>query len=65
MPSYTVKQGDCFMSIAAANGFLWDILWNHGDNATLKQLRKDPNVLFPGDTIVIPDKTQRIESAAT
>lgn len=53
------------MSIAEDNGFLWQTLWNHADNAGLKQLRENPNVLFPGDTVVIPDKQPRLENAAT
>src|SRR4051812_3439024 len=50
------------MSIAEHYGFLWETIWNHGDNADLKALRKDPNVLFPGDIVVIPEKTPRIET---
>lgn len=65
MPPYTVKQGDCIMTIAEANGFLWETIWNHEDNARLKERRKDPNVLFPGDVVVIPELTPRIESAPT
>lgn len=65
MPRYTVKQGDCIMSIAEANGFLWETVWNHPDNAGLKQGRKDPNILFPGDIVVIPEIKERSESAPT
>jgi len=57
MPTpYTVKAGDCLSSIAYVNGFLPDTIWNHADNASLKQKRKDPNVLMAGDVVVIPDK---------
>ena len=65
MPRYTVKQGDCIMNIAEVNGLLWETVWNHPDNAELKQRRKDPNILFPGDIVVIPEITQRLESAPT
>jgi hypothetical protein len=65
VPSYTVKQGDCVMSIATNYGLLWETVWNHADNRGLKQLRKDPNILFPGDTVVLPDKTPRVEAAPT
>lgn len=65
MPRYTVKQGDCIMSIAEDYGFLWETIWNYGDNAQLKKLRKDPNILFPGDIVVVPEKTPRVESAST
>jgi len=65
VPRHTVKQGDCIMNIAEANGFLWDTVWNHPDNAELKQSRGDPNILFPGDIVVIPEVTPRFESAPT
>jgi N-acetylmuramoyl-L-alanine amidase len=53
---YTVKQGDCIHSIASQKGFFPDTLWNHADNKALKDLRKDPHVLLPGDVVAIPDK---------
>jgi hypothetical protein len=38
---------------------------NHPENASLRQLRKDPNVLYPGDEIFVPERTERLESCAT
>lgn len=56
MPNYTVQQGDCVTNLAGQNGLLWSTLWNHPNNAALRQLRKDPNVLLPGDQLFIPDR---------
>lgn len=61
----TIQQGDCVSSIAFERGFFWETLWNHPQNATLKQQRRDPNVLMAGDVIHIPDKLARDEDAAT
>ena len=53
---HTVKSGECISSIADQYGFFPDTVWNHSGNATLKTKRKDPNLLLPGDLVVIPDK---------
>jgi hypothetical protein len=63
--NYTVQQGDCVSSIAFQYGFFPDTIWNHSANASLKELRKDPNILLPGDVVVVPDLTFREESCAT
>lgn len=55
MPNYTVQQGDCITSIADRYGLLWTTVWNHANNNQLRQLRKDPNVLYPGDQLFVPD----------
>src|SRR5258705_4409473 len=65
MPQHVVSQGECLNSIAANYGFVWKTIWNHPDNADLKAERKNPNVLYPDDVLVIPDKTIKEESAAT
>lgn len=53
------------MSIAEEYGFLWTTLWNLSENADLRRVREDPNILFPGDVVAIPDKREREESRPT
>lgn len=65
MAEHVVEQGECFASIAFAAGFSPQALWNHPDNAGLKGKRKDPGVLLPGDTVVIPELTVTPTSGAT
>lgn len=63
--THTVQAGECLSSIADQYGRFWEQLWEHADNAELKQLRKDPNVLLDGDTVVIPDKEEHEESCGS
>jgi Putative peptidoglycan binding domain len=65
MPFYTVNQGECISSISFDLGFAPKTIWNHPQNADLKRTRKDPNVLFPGDLVFVPEKEIRIETRPT
>lgn len=62
---HVAKQGECVLSIAHRRGFFWETVWNHSNNAELKQLREDPNILLPGDVVHVPDITLKTESGAT
>src|ERR1043165_791294 len=63
---HTVMQGEYLAKIARQYGFTkWQILWDAPENKDLKQKRKNPNVLFPGDEVFIPDKELREESGGT
>lgn len=46
---YTVQQGDSIVNVAFQHGFHADTLWNHRDNAELRRLRSDMNIVAPGD----------------
>lgn len=63
--NYTVKPGDCISSIAFEHGFFPDTIWNHPNNAALKQKRKNSNVLMPGDIVFVPDKQLKEVSEPT
>jgi N-acetylmuramoyl-L-alanine amidase len=66
MPAtYIVNEGDCIASIAWARGLTWRTLWDYPDNQQLKDARQDPNLLYPGDVVHIPDRRARIESCCT
>jgi N-acetylmuramoyl-L-alanine amidase len=66
MPSHEVKQGEHVVRIAAEHGFRkFETIWDDPNNAALKQKRENPNVLFPGDVVFVPEKETREESAET
>lgn len=58
---YVVMQGECIESIAFEHGFYGESIWNDSQNAELKKVRKDHNILYPGDIIFIPDKEENHE----
>ena len=62
MKSYTVKQGECLITIAAENGFggNWQALYEHEVNADLRKKRPDPFCLMPGDIVNIPESKNTI-----
>jgi len=62
---HEVVAGDCIDSLAAEHGRTSAALWNAPDNADLRRLRKHPNLLAPGDVVVIPDPKGKIASLAT
>jgi len=63
--TYTVRDGDCIVSIAYEFGFFPDKIWNLPDNENLQLLRKDMHVLNPGDSVYIPEREQKEESRPT
>ncbi len=66
MERYTVLPGDTMVRIAHKHGFpRWQTIYEHPENAGLRQLRPDSQILYPGDLIFIPDrrpKSLEIES---
>jgi N-acetylmuramoyl-L-alanine amidase len=63
--THTVVQGEHLSRIAKRYGFTdYRTVWEHGNNAELRR-RRNPNVLFPGDQVYIPDRETREESRVT
>jgi hypothetical protein len=66
MPTnHIVKRGEHLSAISVRYGFQTnDPIWNHPGNAELRQ-RRNRNVLFEGDVLVIPELLQRSVERAT
>jgi N-acetylmuramoyl-L-alanine amidase len=55
----TVQAGDTLLSIAQAEGiFDWQRIWNHPQNQSLRRARTNPQVLYQGDQVYVPDKKE-------
>jgi len=56
MPTnHTIEQGETTIGLSEEFGLFAETIWNDPANTSLKQQRKDMNVLLPGDVLVIPD----------
>jgi Putative peptidoglycan binding domain len=66
MRNHIALQGEHLSGIAEKYGFHdYRLIWNHPENSDLKNRRTNPNVLFPGDLIAIPDKRLKEVGAAS
>ena len=60
MSTHIVVQGEHLSSIAKKYGFpTYKLIWDHPQNAALKKERQNPNVIFPGDKLFIPEARQK------
>ena len=63
---HIVEEGEHLSGIASRFGFSSFLtIWDHAENAELKKLRKNPNVLFAGDRLFIPDRETKEEERPT
>lgn len=64
--THTVVQGEHLSSIAHQYGFAnYRTIWDDPQNAALKEKRRNPNVLLPGDQLFIPSREAKLVTAAT
>jgi hypothetical protein len=61
---HAVLQGECLIRLAEESGWYYETLWNLPENQELKEVRKNPNVLFPRDQVWIPKPREKEESCA-
>jgi len=63
---HVVQQGECLVKIASQYGFQdYRTLYEHPANGAFRKQRPNPNVIFPGDTVVIPPKLKKEVVAPT
>src|SRR5438128_2230282 len=67
MPNYhKVAQGECLATIAADYGFTdYHAIYDHPKNVIFKKKRSNPDILFPGDCLYIPDKQGKQDNRNT
>jgi type VI secretion system secreted protein VgrG len=59
-----IAQGDYMTKLAFRYGFDPDAVWNDPKNADLKKKRTDPNMLAPGDVLMVPENKPNWVSAS-
>jgi Putative peptidoglycan binding domain len=63
---HLVQQGECLSNIADQYGFTdYRTIYDHPNNAALRARRPNPNLIFPGDRIYIPDLDPKHFESAT
>ncbi|MFO0692444.1 MAG: peptidoglycan-binding domain-containing protein [Polyangiales bacterium] len=55
---HVVSQGEDALSIAWAYGFKdWETVWNHSQNASIREAHPSPKILTPGAQLYVPENT--------
>ena len=66
MPKHVVQPGECLARIARQYGFNdYRTVYEHPDNAELRQKRPNANILHPGDVVSIPARKPKSLSVPT
>jgi hypothetical protein len=65
MPTrHTAAANECVASIAFDTGHFWQTIWDHPDNAALREARSNPWILREGDVLLIPELRRKELSVA-
>jgi N-acetylmuramoyl-L-alanine amidase len=63
---HKVAQGECLSSLAAAHHLkAWSVIYNHAENARFRQEHPNPNVIYPGDLVYVPDPERVFKAEPT
>lgn len=54
---HTIQPGDCIASLAFENGLFPATIWNHAENALLRNKCQNMYQLISGEEVFIPEKT--------
>lgn len=66
MRKHFVKQGESLASIAAQYKISdWEKIYSHEANARFKEIRQNPDCIYPGDLLYIPDTEPTIYQFST
>jgi N-acetylmuramoyl-L-alanine amidase len=64
--THTVQEGEYLELIAKQAGFRgYEVIYNDAHNGSFKTARPNPNILYPGDKVYIPDLDPGHDAAAT
>jgi hypothetical protein len=67
MADYEIKEGDWFAKIVKNKGlgYTWKKIYNNSDNQDFRKICPDPNLLIPGETCQLPEKSAKDVDKAT
>jgi hypothetical protein len=63
--AHVVRPGECTSSIARDSGHFWETIWTDPANTCIRDARKDPNVLLPGDRVNVMPLRPKTEMGPT
>lgn len=62
---HILQPGETLAGLAFEQGLLPETVWNHPENAALREARKQAQSIAVGDTVFIPDRTEKAVSVST